>query len=64
MNLKREESVTIKFHDEESGFRGHVTIEASVEGVAVSGTQGGIQFNLDLPPELWRAIIEELRNFL
>ena len=32
MNLKREESVTIKFHDEESGFKGYVTIEASVEG--------------------------------
>jgi len=64
MNLKREESVTIKFHDEESGFKGYVTIEASVEGVAVSGTQGGIQFNLDLPHELWRAIIDELRNFL
>lgn len=64
MNLKREESVTIKFHDEGSGFKGHVTIETSVEGVAVSGTQGGIQFNLDLPCELWRAIVEELKAFL
>lgn len=64
MNLKREESVTIKFDDPVSGLKGHVTIETSVEGVSVSGTQNSLPFNLDLPRDLWQAIVNELKAFL